>query len=504
MKRFRILFTLVGAWLCLWPLTSMAQTGTPATPTPIPTTAAAEPTAVAPEPPPTSTTPIEVEIPKVHVVQEGEVLVSIAEQYETTADAIQILNNLSNPDALYVGQELLIPGVEGEAVPLFYVVEVGDTLERIAAIYNTTIDDIAALNNLITPAGLYAGARLSLISRTGSAEPQPVTGQPHIVKKGDTLLSVAAAYNMAPADLATANNLHYPVRLYAGQQLLVPSPAATAYHYLPDGWLTVTLNPFPFLKGNSAAVYVEHAQAGTPNGQLIGPDAVAHPLTFAPYENGYVALVGLDSFAPSGRYTLTLSGEGLQRPWLPFTQELIIADVDYGLQQITLSEEFAPLLVPEVRAEEDAYLDQLFAQFTPVKQWEGVFQTPVSNTIVTAGYGDARSYNGGPADQIFHTGIDYGGSVGTPILAPAAGTVIFTGTLAIRGQVLIIDHGLGVMTAYYHLSRYTVDVGDQVTAGQQVADGGSTGLSTGPHLHWDLRVMGAAVNPVQWLERPFP
>lgn len=503
-RRVKLILGIGGLWVCLIPLVAMAQTDAPATPTPISTTAATETPVVEPviSATPVITATAEVEIPKVHIVQEGEVLVGIADQYETTAEAIQILNNLSNPDALYVGQELLIPGAEGASVPLFYTVEVGDTLENIAAVYNTTIQDVALLNHLVSPADLYAGALLSLVSRTGSAEPQLVTGWPHLVKSGDTLLSVAAAYNVSPADLAAANQLHYPVRLFAGQQLRIPVEESE-YRFLPDGWLEVEMRPEILTQGNSAAVYVAHLLPGTPTGQLTDPEGEGHSLTFAPYENGYVAFVGLDSFAPAGRYSLTLSGEGLQRPWLPFTQDLIVTSVSYGLQQITLADELAPLLAPEIRTAEDEYLDQIFTVYTPEKQWEGVFQAPVSNTIITAGYGDARSYNGGPV-EVFHTGIDFGGSAGTPILAPAAGTVVFSGTLTLRGETVIIDHGLGIMTAYYHLSRINVKVGDVVAVGQKVAEGGSTGLSTGPHLHWDVRVMGTAVNPVQWLERPFP
>jgi murein DD-endopeptidase MepM/ murein hydrolase activator NlpD len=123
--------------------------------------------------------------------------------------------------------------------------------------------------------------------------------------------------------------------------------------------------------------------------------------------------------------------------------------------------------------------------------------------VVTAGYGDARSYNGGPI-EIYHTGIDFSGGVGTPIYAPANGRVVYSDTITLRGTVLIIDHGHGVMSGFYHLSKILVPVGELVGAGQLVAEGGNTGLSTGPHLHWDLRVMNVTVNPLQWTQEIFP
>ena len=476
-KRLLLLVGVVGLWF--WPLAAVAQT----------------------EPPP----PTPDEIPQVHVVQEGEFLVTIAEQYSTTAEAIQILNNMADPNALYVGQQLLIPGAEGTAVPLVYTVQVGDTLADIAAKFNTTTADIAQRNSLIQPAGLVAGDALTLLSRTGSATPQVVTGTAHIVQRGETLLAIAATYQLAPPTIAALNELAYPYRLYEGQRLHLPL-AEGEYHALPAGWARVAMRPWPIRPGDTLAVFVSHVEEGQPTGSLVDSAGERHEMQFAPAPagEGFVALVGLDAFAPTGRYTVELSGEGLMRPWWPFQQGLEVGTTEYGLQQINVSEELLPLLASEVRASEDEYLTQIFTLYTPEKQWEGPFQYPVREAVVTAVYGDSRSYNGGPV-EIFHTGIDFGGTDGTPIFAPAQGTVIFTGTLNLRGQTLIVDHGWGVMTAYYHLSEILVQVGDVVLPGDQVmARGGSTGLSTGPHLHWDVRVNDAAVNPVRWVESSWP
>jgi murein DD-endopeptidase MepM/ murein hydrolase activator NlpD len=128
---------------------------------------------------------------------------------------------------------------------------------------------------------------------------------------------------------------------------------------------------------------------------------------------------------------------------------------------------------------------------------------PLAEPFVSAGYGGGRSYNGGPV-EIFHTGVDFAGAVGTPIFAPANGTVVFSDLLKLRGLTVIVNHGWGVMTAYFHLSELFVAVGDEVMTGQTIASLGSTGLSTGPHLHWDLRIMNAPVNPLVWTEQEFP
>jgi murein DD-endopeptidase MepM/ murein hydrolase activator NlpD len=163
------------------------------------------------------------------------------------------------------------------------------------------------------------------------------------------------------------------------------------------------------------------------------------------------------------------------------------------------------VLAPEVRANEDAFLQTIFSDSAKEQLWEGLFQVPITGTlaVVSAGYGDGRSYNDGPV-EIFHTGVDYAAGIGTPVLAPAAGVVVFADELELRGMVVVVDHGLGVMTAFFHLSEIFVSEGDRVTTGLPLGAVGSTGLSSGPHLHWDLRVHGVAVEATRWTTQMFP
>lgn len=92
---------------------------------------------------------------------------------------------------------------------------------------------------------------------------------------------------------------------------------------------------------------------------------------------------------------------------------------------------------------------------------------------------------------------------GTDLFAPAAGEVVFTGPLAVRGNATVIDHGWGVYTAYDHQSEILVKPGDLVQPGQLIGRGGSTSRTTGPHLHWEVWVGGVQVDPSDWLEQPF-
>jgi len=98
-----------------------------------------------------------------------------------------------------------------------------------------------------------------------------------------------------------------------------------------------------------------------------------------------------------------------------------------------------------------------------------------------------------------HTGTDIGAPTGTPIKAVAGGTVIFSGWKGTLGKFIVVEHGNGIQSYYAHCSTLLVSKGDTVTAGQQIAKVGNTGRSTGPHLHFEIRKNGAAVNPQSYI-----
>ena len=123
---------------------------------------------------------------------------------------------------------------------------------------------------------------------------------------------------------------------------------------------------------------------------------------------------------------------------------------------------------------------------------------PADVLMMSSGFGyRSDPFTGGAA---MHSGLDFRGPIGTPILAAAPGRVSFVGQKSGYGNVVEVDHGQGIMTRYAHLSGFTSKVGAQVTAGEQIAKMGSTGRSTGSHLHFEVRLNGVAVNPRRFLE----
>ena len=126
----------------------------------------------------------------------------------------------------------------------------------------------------------------------------------------------------------------------------------------------------------------------------------------------------------------------------------------------------------------------------------GKFLWPTTSTLITSPFG----YRIHPVTGVYtgHTGVDIGVGTGSPVYAAASGTVIVAGTYGGYGYAVVIDHGSGISTLYGHNSSLNVSVGQNVTQGQVIASSGNTGISTGPHLHFEVRINGAYVDPMSY------
>ncbi len=124
--------------------------------------------------------------------------------------------------------------------------------------------------------------------------------------------------------------------------------------------------------------------------------------------------------------------------------------------------------------------------------WEAAFLMPIEGGTAKA-FGKQRIING--KLNYTHSGVDISATSGTPIHAPAAGRVAFAGELIVSGNTVILDHGLGMYSSLVHMTKTAAEVGQLVRAGDVVGYVGSTGFSTGPHLHWTLTVHGNIVDP---------
>jgi murein DD-endopeptidase MepM/ murein hydrolase activator NlpD len=149
--------------------------------------------------------------------------------------------------------------------------------------------------------------------------------------------------------------------------------------------------------------------------------------------------------------------------------------------------------------DEQPRLNELYLGVT-ARKWLPTWVAPVPEPLVVSGYfGEQRSFNGGPV-QGHHGGTDFGYAAGTPVLATNSGTVVLAERVRVRGNCVVIDHGGGVFSLYGHMQSLNATVGQQVGQGAVVGYVGSTGLSTGPHLHWELAVAGVLVDGLRWID----
>jgi murein DD-endopeptidase MepM/ murein hydrolase activator NlpD len=128
--------------------------------------------------------------------------------------------------------------------------------------------------------------------------------------------------------------------------------------------------------------------------------------------------------------------------------------------------------------------------------WTASFLKP-RTSVVTSEFGSGRLFNGALTTR--HLGVDFRGAVGEPIRAANRGVVALVDNFFLAGNVVYIDHGAGVVTAYFHMSKTLVAAGDTVKRGQVIGLVGSTGRVTGPHLHWAARYGAITVNPLDLL-----
>jgi len=173
-----------------------------------------------------------------------------------------------------------------------------------------------------------------------------------------------------------------------------------------------------------------------------------------------------------------------------------VVDMGYPVENIDLPPDVNNSLDPALIQQENDARAATFAEFTPQKLWSGPFIWPVPEVIVSP-YGIRRSYNGGPVNS-FHMGIDLAADEGVPVAAGNSGRIAYVGTGPTHGNSVLIDHGGGVFSGYNHLSAFNVQVGQMVNNGDTVGLIGSTGMATGPHLHWEILVRGLPVDPVPW------
>jgi murein DD-endopeptidase MepM/ murein hydrolase activator NlpD len=208
-----------------------------------------------------------------------------------------------------------------------------------------------------------------------------------------------------------------------------------------------------------------------------------------------LALGATGAFFGAGQPELRIHS-GKNPTW---TQPWLFEDNEWTFDQVSFAATAAT--DEEAMRLERERLQDIWARVTPDLLWSTSFQSPLQDYVArTSRYGARRSVNGGPY-ATYHEGTDFSAYRGSPVYAPAAGRVVLAESLTVRGGAVILNHGLGVHTGYYHLSEIEVSSGQKVDKGDLIGKVGSTGRSTGNHLHWDLLIGTIWVDAEAWMEQ---
>ncbi len=272
---------------------------------------------------------------------------------------------------------------------------------------------------------------------------------------------------------------------------------------VPMGTL-VRFNPPTVAEGHTDVVTVAASAGMTVTGQYEG-----RPLIFTQEPDKGIAwtLIGAVPFADLGPRQVTISmqnGDGGKRT---VTRTLQVNPYPFPSESLQFDPATAQLLDPSHTTPELNLLDQIFAGRTPQQYWNGQFRMPLDGKIrITSAFATRRCYNcpDGSKPTTFHGGMDMAADLGTPVRAPADGVVVFAAKLEVRGNAIILDHGEGVYSLFAHNSKLLATVGQHVKRGDILSLSGNTGLSNGPHLHWEMHVSGPPVEPLEWVNRALP
>ncbi|WP_261663690.1 peptidoglycan DD-metalloendopeptidase family protein [Deinococcus sp. Marseille-Q6407] len=332
----------------------------------------------------------------------------------------------------------------------------------------------------------------------------PALAASYTVQPGDTLWRIAQASGTTVDALQAANNLSGSA-LSVGQVLQLPGSA------------TAPAAPSPAVSASLPGVQVQ-APARVKEGdpfvlRLSGENAARARVRFPSELNedvrrpgewlspvqlgGQQVILGrvvLGQSAPV-RYEVELGSQSA-------SGQFPVGPLGQPVQNLNMPASIASVLQDPRRAEETAAVEKAY-ELRGAPVWTEPFTNAIQGGRRSSGFGQPRRERAG-AKINYHYGMDYSAPKGTRVQAVNRGRVVLAATYPVRGGLVVIDHGAGLLSMYFHMSKIEVAPGQTVKRGQKVGEVGSTGYSTGPHLHLEMRLRGEAVDPARWVGQQLP
>ncbi|MBB6097942.1 murein DD-endopeptidase MepM/ murein hydrolase activator NlpD [Deinobacterium chartae] len=323
----------------------------------------------------------------------------------------------------------------------------------------------------------------------------------YTVRSGDTLFQIAVQ-NRTTVEALMAENGLTSTTIRVGQVLRLPEGSGEAavknYGYVAGVKVQA---PSRLREGDAFTLRLRGAAAlqatvrfpSELNEDVRRPNEALRPFRVAGDEGYVLGRVVLGAQAPV-RFEVEVNGQVLRG-------QIPVRENGLPVQVLGVSQDVVDTLADPRRQEEERRMEQAYA-LRGEPRWTQPFILPGTGPTTSA-FGQKRRNRS--QDPIrYHYGTDQRGAVGAPTRATNDGTVVVAGKFPVRGGLVVIDHGGGLVSAYFHLSKILVKEGQTVKRGQKIAEIGSTGFSTGPHLHWEMRLRGEAVDPLGWVNKLRP
>lgn len=265
---------------------------------------------------------------------------------------------------------------------------------------------------------------------------------------------------------------------------------------------SLTVSPAQLANGSACLITVAlPAEAITVAGRWQG-----QRVSFFALQNKHIwyAVAGVDVEISPRAYPLVVEAEMRNGRHLRLHREVTVKAARYEKVTLHVPDKFVAPDAEDLKqiAADRVVKDKAFADTATMPEWTGDFLPPLKLAPRSDSFGTRRVFNGTLASV--HRGLDYRALTGTPVAAISSGRVVLAAPLYFEGGCVMIDHGLGLMSVYMHLSKIEVEVGDKVTRGQRIALSGSSGRATGPHLHLGVRWQGSYLDPMKLFALSMP
>jgi murein DD-endopeptidase MepM/ murein hydrolase activator NlpD len=281
------------------------------------------------------------------------------------------------------------------------------------------------------------------------------------------------------------------------QKIIVVTTTTTSTILIEEKPIEITVLQDKLAQGDTLVVKVENFKSG----QKITGEFAQKKFDFIPTENNekLIGIIGIDVRKTPGDYLLQIFLDNEEI----FNKKITVIKGDFYTTEFVLTPELEKQgytqgnIIHNIQTNEGVLINQVITKYTPESYFNQSFIYPLKQIIKVGDFGTTRKEGN---VTLRHLGVDLDAKIGTPVYAINNGVVKFVRTLTEYGKIIIIDHGFGIYSLYLHLSKFKVAVGDKVTRGEIIGFTGNTGYSLGPHLHLSIKVNGASVDPLKFIE----